>query len=1714
MVKRKTFATKALACLLTLALAASPLPAYALDGEDGASGGEAPAAVEGQEPHSPSEPAQQSPDPAASEGQPQPSAPSPSPQAPDPDGSEPEREPEAAESVGDATGSTDADSAGDEPSDPEGSASGEPDAGLGETESGAVSEGVGDAEVEESKTEGSKAESDKEDGSSEKPVERVVMRASRASYTIDYVGPEQGYTDAWGWLQLTREMHINGMLAFCCHHTNPTPELNSAVTSLGTVSNAMARKVLWYGYGGPASLGYDLVTTAMALSNAIGEDPNYYWAADAMLTDLESRSAPPASFVVTRWATSASGDQDLMTREYSPYGYIQITKASADASVSSAGSGYSFAGAEFGVYSDAACTNLVATLVTDAGGVAVSPVLNEGTYYVKETKAPEGFKLNSSVISVSVSGPYQTTYRTVEDEPITGRLQLVKTSANPDVTDGNACYSLAGAEYGLYRNASCTDLYAALVTDESGKASLSGIPLGTYYLKETKAPQGYALDRTVRTVTVTSAHEAAPLTVNVSDAPLNDPAAMWALKKDSETADGSPQGSARLEGAQFTVRYYDGLYDTVAQAEASGKPTRTWVVETAEDGYARLSEEFKVSGHSFYKDPSGKVIIPLGTLLIHESKEPEGYIISDEVYLRQVKDEGGVDAVVEYNAPEVPNDVIRADAKVVKTGTQKGGSVSHGSAVAIPLEGVEFSLYASKDYSENAGGSYTVASGATPAAVLVTDANGEASTEGQGARGALPFDTYLVVESRTPEGYIPAEPFELVVSEEGRTYEIAVDNERIASPVKVVKVDSETGETVALANTQFQILDAAKNVVMWPDGSADGILTTDSTGAFTTPCMLNYGTYYLREVAAPAGYVLGSSDIRFEVSEKRDWADPIVVEYADSPQKGSVTVFKVDAETGSVVSVPGAEFAIVAAEDIATPDGTLRASQGSVVATVATDADGKAMASGLYLGKYWVEETRAPEGYLLSGEKVPFELAFNEQAVSVVATLEFADVPQKGTVVVTKTDSETGEAVLAAGTTFQIVAAQDVVTPDGTVRAKAGDVVETIVTDDTGKASSGELYLGKYELVETVQPYGYRIETDPLPFELAYAEQAASVAMVLDFANDRAKGAVKVVKTEIDPETGEVTDIPVEGAVYGVFDSEGNKVAEVSTDAEGVAETPELALGTYTVYEIESPDGWALDPTPKTVDLVHDDLSVWTVMATLEFADAPTTLFMDKVAEQRDGSFLPFAETEWRVWAEDAAGETVFETVAVTDEEGSFTVSHLPHAEGLTYFVQETAVPEGYLLDGTVHSFTVDEDGLIEGESAYTVTAKNYLDREIEVHKVDSATGQPIEGAVFEVALWTGGGVPSEAGGEDAAGEWVPVAQAATGADGTALFDGLDFGWYRLAEIAQNPAYKAPVESGMPQTFYIECSASAGVNQVQVVENEPLTVETNVVKSTISKTSAGLVYRDGKGVEQSNVGIESYRYDVSFDNGSTDVFADEYWVVDSLEMASDALGLRVMSIALPVVENDTDGKVHVLYRTNLTDPAGGSAAGTSFAQPELHAGVTLNDGTARFDATGWEILGEFSATERTLLQASDFLSEGEHLTGLALCYGAVEVGFRSVEPLSYMVSASKALPEGTLIPNTATSHISRNWSATKIVPNGTVEQEPYGPHDDDTSSVVTEVVTTVWFDFSKDLGRWATGSMRLQGTGDAALPIAVALAASATLAAAALIILARRREEG
>ena len=822
--------------------------------------------------------------------------------------------------------------------------------------------------------------------------------------------------------------------------------------------------------------------------------------------------------------------------------------------------------------------------------------------------------------------------------------------------------------------------------------------------------------------------------MDVKDYPQSDPVAILLGKIDRDTTQNMPQGSASLEGAEFTIKYY-AVQSDKDPAETGKKPVRTWIMKTNEKGRCYLTKEYKVSGDEFYYDSNGNITLPLGTITIQETKAPKGYLLNEEIFVRQITSKGTGEMVETYNMPTIEEEVIRGDIQLVKYGETNDEPGDSGADIKKPLKDIKFHLT-----SKTTGDVYTI----------ITDEQGVATTKqlGTSDRGNLPFDTYTVSEESPYPEYDIIAPFEVTVDEEGKTYTYILRNDTVDAPLSVQKVDKETGKVIPIAGAQFQILDENKKPitmkVSYPTPMEIDTFETDANGSFTLPEKLEYGSYYLHETKAPEGYLLGIEDIPFVVDQEFDWENPLSITYPDAPAKGKIRITKTDKETDKPIP-EGAEFTVTAAEDITTPDGTIRTEKGTVVATLTTDEKGKAETEALYLGKYTIKETKAPNGYLVNPKEYEVTLKYKDQETEIVyGDVTVPDELAKGKIRVKKTDAETGNGLSNAE--FEIRAKEDIVTPDGTVKVKAGTVVDTIKTDDKGSAETKVLYLGKYEVQETKAPEGYLLNTQKYPVELIYADQETEIVYGdVTVPDEIAKGKIRITKT--DKETNKPIPSGAEFTVTAAEDittpdgtvraEKGTVVATLTTDDKGKAETDKLYLGKYVIKETKAPEGYLLNPKEFEVTLAYKDQTTEIVYGDVTVPNQPAKGQIEILKKDEETGNL-LSGTEFTVTAAEdittpdgtvrAEKGTVVDTI-VTDTTGIARSKELYLGK---YVVKETKQPIGFIRPNQTWDVELkyaDQKTELVKEN---LTIKNQP-TEIIIDKKETGTDKPLEGVKFVI---------------------------------------------------------------------------------------------------------------------------------------------------------------------------------------------------------------------------------------------------------------------------------------------------------------------------------------------------------------------------------------------
>lgn len=1046
-------------------------------------------------------------------------------------------------------------------------------------------------------------------------------------------------------------------------------------------------------------------------------------------------------------------------------------------------------------------------------------------------------------------------YNDTPVKELTGSVRFHKESAMPSISDGNNCYSLAGAEISIYSDADCTDLLDTLTTGEDGYTDYYSTTFRegdsvTLYFKETKAPKGFLINDEVRSITLDSEDR---YTETITDMPGNDPIRVL-LKK--QTADGHGSGNTKLEGAEYTVKYYDTLSDT-DPAQDGNAPKYTWVFKTDENGIIWLGEDWLISGSDgLISDFGGSYTIPIGTITIQETKAPEGYLLNDTVYVAKTDIVNGT-----VRTTNLPTDDNAAQETPYEGTISIQKFLGGGSTVKTSEPDAEFEIYLTS------AGSYDAAPEESRQ-TITTDANGYAISK------RLPYGTYTVHQTKGNNKYYFVDDMEITISENNGNYHKILEDKPIEFYIKMVKKDADTGSTVNVSGTTFELYDENGKKVSFTKMTSSGMqtidsFTTDENGCVYTTEKLLKGNYTLVETKAPDGYVLDSTPVQFTVSENTYTADGgaefILVEKSDKAVTGQLTVTKVgevlDEYKGGLYvnpdekgftyregSLSGAKFEVYAAEDIYTADNqkdtagnrNKHYSKGELVTTLVTGTDGKATATNLPLGKYKVVEVEAPDGFVLNPDEQVVTLVYVDDKTPVVnEALTFSNDRQKVELSVSKLDSETRKPV--AGAEFGLYAAKDIVNADGKVIVSKDTLLEKSVSDSNGLIQFVKDYpLGSYYAKEIKAPAGYASNDEVIDFTAAYQGQnVKSVKLSAEFLNSPTH--FEFTKTDIT-NGSELT-----GATLTVLDKNGNVVDTWTSDAREAHVIKRLVVGeTYTLREEYAPYGYlkATDiqfTVKDTGEVQHvnmkDEVARGSIVVTKDGEIVSDATIRKEYWNNFVFNFLKrnLSGVTFDVYAKEdilsvdglntvyyKAGDKI--STIVTDEQGIARIDNLPCGK---YYLIETKTIDGFILDNT----PIEADiSYIDQNTNIVYAGMNVTNErqkvQISVIKTDSETKKVLEGAVF--GLFTKEDIVN-ADGKVIVNADTQIEKAVTGKDGKVTFTSdLPLGQYYVKELEAPAGY-------VKSDKVIDVDATYKGDNVKVIELEAA-FENIPIKVEFSKT--------------------------------------------------------------------------------------------------------------------------------------------------------------------------------------------------------------------------------------------------------------------------------------
>ncbi len=896
--------------------------------------------------------------------------------------------------------------------------------------------------------------------------------------------------------------------------------------------------------------------------------------------------------------------------------------------------------AVYGVYTDKACKNKVGEITIGADGTG-SITLPDKQYYVKEISAPTGYDLSTDVVALKANSNVN-----VKENITSGIIKINKTAEDGIV--GGREFKLSWTENGIEHSKNA-------LTNDNGIAEFDGLHVYdfgsksaiSYNIAEVSTDEKYVIPK-AQDITLTDGDADFTVAVNFENRLKKFTAEV--TKKDSETV--SAQGNASLAGAVY------GLY-------CGDERVATYT--TDENGHF-ITDEFMC-----------------GNYTLQELSPSEGYLLNDEIYT--LGTEPG-NYVFETNSVslDVTEDVKKGKISIIKHSDDDKNVVEN-------LEmGAEFEIFL------KSAGSFENAKNSEKD-YLITDENGFAESK------FMPYGIYTVRQTKTVNDAAFVADFDVFISEHEKTYEYILNDAPFKSYIHVTKIDVESGKTIAYEGAGFQIFDSENQLVNM------GVDTfyTNSEGFLITPETLPYGDYTLVEIQVPFGYILDKTPVSFSVtaanSEEENAVNIVKVEKSDTAQKGRISVQKTGDIFNSVSEnnkkytpvfeekgLENAVFQVIAAEDIITPDGTVRAKAGDVAAELVTDEKGYAESDLLYLGKYEIKEIKAPNGYVLNSESQFVELTYAGQEIAVLDTVNTSFVNDyQGVEICLEKFMESNENYGISAKNcyknvrFGLFAAGEITAADGKIIPADGLIAEVSLGEDMKAVFAEKLPFARYYVQEIATDEHYILNGEKYLVNFEYMGQETTTVSVNcgQFENELKRGKIEGLKVN-------ESDEPLENALFGLFNTDcteftaDNAIVTAKSDKQGKFEFAKVPYGEYIVREIAAPDGYILSNESYPV-VISEDGEIIEITA----INKPVTVEISK----RDvhGNELAGAEME----LVNSEGETVDKWAS---DGKNHVISGLSAGE---YVLKEIAVPDGYII-ATDIKFEVFADGSVSLKNAET----------------------------------------------------------------------------------------------------------------------------------------------------------------------------------------------------------------------------------------------------------------------------------------------------------------------------------------------------------------------------------------------------------------------------
>ena len=889
----------------------------------------------------------------------------------------------------------------------------------------------------------------------------------------------------------------------------------------------------------------------------------------------------------------------------------------------------------------------------------------------------------------------------------------------------------------------------SFTTDNSGKIIIPLTLSGQYVITEKSAPKWHLLgSETTKTVSVTYGSTA---TVTFENAPYGN---LRVEKIDADSGDhlagakveirhmesgATYTGTTDLAGSVYFDRLKPGAYQIRELAAPSGwvkdDQTHTVNVVSGTEVSFTLTNQAKPGLTITKYDEQAKTPLPDVTFAVYRDTVLLGSFSTDELgQIRLTNLQPGT-----YLVKELSTDAgYVLDSTPQEIELAAGDGIKHLTFFNVVKPGIHISKVDSVTMQPLANAKFKVSLvGGTFSKEYVTDQNGEIDLT------ALEPGAYTVEEITAPNGYLMDHATRIIQINAGEHARFVFTNTKKPS-LSIVKYDGEHDQY--LGGATFRIAKIA-------DGSRYLDRVTDASGRITIDG-LEPGVYSVREIAAPGGYVLDSTEYHVELFPGKD--SQIVV---NNEKKPDLKIIKTDAITGE--RLPGVTF-------------TVNKADSSTLTTVTTDANGEALLAALDPGVYRVTEKSVPDGYLLDTTPQHITLVPNKTGI-----VQFRNYP-KPTLTVNKVDSITKDSI--KGAKFHIWYASN-----NTFTGELNDL-GTYYTDENGQIQLSKLTDGWYRVTEVEPAKGYAIK-DPATQE-CYIK--AGIGKVLTFENTPLSA---LVIKKVDADSGDV----LQGAKFrvrylgGTSGTGGTVIGEYTTSVNGTIVITGLTAGTYIVEETKAPAGYEIDETPQTVYLSGKDQDVVTVEFTngkhggliVQKIDSVTKMPLPGAQFQittSDGTFVP-----------NAGGSISSNGIYSTDSNGQIRITDLKPG---TYVVTEIKAPDGYILDGTSQTVKVNQS------DTQTLTFTNTPIGGGQIIKVDADSGKRIKGVQFEIAKLNG----------------ERIGTYTTDGNGVITLPQLADGWYTATELKAAEGYlldstphKFEVKAGKTTSLTIENTKASSI---------------------------------------------------------------------------------------------------------------------------------------------------------------------------------------------------------------------------------------------------------------------------------------------------------------